>query len=380
MSYDENGRKGFGILTVFILMLVAAILGGVIVLGAGHAGLLDWVGSNDSGQGSGESINGQVVQQTVTLDYNDAVVDIAERVSPAIVCINNYDEYSDFFTGSTTEYQQSSGSGVIYSEDGYIVTNNHVVEGATRIVVTLYDGTSYDATVVGTDSRTDLAVLKIDGAENLVAAEFGDSDALKVGELAIAIGNPGGDTFARSLTQGRISGLDRTITTQDGLQFTLIQTDAAINPGNSGGALLNSLGQVIGINTIKISLSGYEGMGFAIPSNTVQGIISDLQQYGKVSRPALGVGVVRDITEDLARYNNLPVDYGVLVVPNENGNAAKAGLKQYDIIIAVDGEKVTDYMELQSIIFSHNIGDTVTVTVQRGQEQLDLEIVLGELE
>ena len=173
---------------------------------------------------------------------------------------------------------------------------------------------------------------------------------------------------------------DRTITTQDGLQFTLIQTDAAINPGNSRGALLNSLGQVIGINTIKISLSGYEGMGFAIPSNTVQGIISDLQQYGKVSRPALGVGVVRDITEDLARYNNLPVDYGVLVVPNENGNAAKAGLKQYDIIIAVDGEKVTDYMELQSIIFSHNIGDTVTVTVQRGQEQLDLEIVLGELE
>lgn len=214
MSYDENGRKGFGILTVFILMLVAAILGGVIVLGAGHAGLLDWVGSNDSGQSSGESINGQVVQQTVTLDYNDAVVDIAERVSPAIVCINNYDEYSDFFTGSTTEYQQSSGSGVIYSEDGYIVTNNHVVEGATRIVVTLYDGTSYDATVVGTDSRTDLAVLKIDGAENLVAAEFGDSDALKVGELAIAIGNPGGDTFARSLTQGRISGLDRTITTR----------------------------------------------------------------------------------------------------------------------------------------------------------------------
>jgi len=381
MSYHDdnegNHRRGFGVLAVLVLMFVSAILGGFVVIGAWQAGLLGQVGQGST-TSTGET-TGNSESQTINIDYNDVVVDVAEKVSPAVVCISNRDTYTDFFQGGTTEVEQGTGSGVIFSADGYIVTNNHVIEGASRLVVTLYDGRETDATVVGKDSRTDLAVLKINDTKDLVAAEFGDSDNLKVGEIAIAIGNPGGSRFARSLTQGRISGLNRLLETAEGLQFRLIQTDAAINPGNSGGALVNAKGQVIGINTIKISASGYEGMGFAIPSNEVETIVADLQEHGKVLRPALGVGIVRDITPELAKYNDLSVDYGVLIVPQDGGPAAQAGMEQYDIIIAVNDEKIESGSQLQQRIFSMKIGDKVTVTVQRGAKQLQLEVTLGEL-
>ena len=384
MSFDDPGKqshKGIPVLTVFILMFVAAILGGIVVLGAVQAGLLGNVGqTTSSGNTTGNTATGSTLpQQTLSVNYDDVVVQVAEKVSPAIVCISNRDTYNDFFQGETTEVEQGTGSGVIYSTDGYIVTNNHVIEGASRVVVTLYDGREVDATLVGRDARTDLAVLKIDDTEGLVAAEFGDSDSLKVGEMAIAIGNPGGSEFARSLTQGRISGLNRLLVTQEGLQFRLIQTDAAINPGNSGGALVNAAGQVIGINTIKISASDYEGMGFAIPINAAKEIIEELEQNGKVVRPALGVSIVRDITPDLAKYNNLAVDYGVLVAPSELGPAARAGIQAYDIIIAVNGEKIETGNQLQEAIFAMDVGDEVTVTVQRGNEQKDFKVTLGEL-
>ncbi len=376
---EGNNRRGFGVLTVLVLMFVAAVLGGVVVIGAWQAGLLGQVGQNNAPSARDEETAGNSGTQNITVNYDDVVVDIAEKVSPAVVCISNRDTYSDFFQGGTAEVEQGTGSGVIISKDGYIVTNSHVIEGASRLVVTLYDGSEVDATVVGNDSRTDLALLKIKEAKDLVVADLGDSDNLKVGELAVAIGNPGGSRFARSVTQGRISGLNRLLETSEGLQFRLIQTDAAINPGNSGGALVNAKGQVVGINTIKVSASGYEGMGFAIPSNEVKIIVADLEQYGKVLRPALGVGIVRDITPELAKYNNLSVDYGVLVVPQQGGPAAKAGMEQYDIITAVNGEKIESGSQLQQIVFAMKIGDMVTVTVQRGTKQLQFEVTLAEL-
>ena len=325
------------------------------------------------------------VEPTV-MDYqNNNAITVGQEVSPAVVFISNIQNVRTFMhsygwgSGQTTEAVASTGSGVIYSADGYIITNNHVVSGAEKISVTLYNGDSYIAEVVGTDERTDLAVIKIQPDEALTVAEFGDSDQLVVGEVAIAIGNPGGENFANSLTQGVISGLNRSVSTSDGTVLTVLQTDAAINPGNSGGALCNTAGQVIGINTIKISMTGYEGMGFAIPSNDVLNICGQLMTNGKVTRPALGVNILADVTPQIAYYNNLSVDYGVLVVPTSGSAAEQAGLESYDIVVAVDGVEISSYSELQSMIFAHKIGDTVVVSVVRGDEKLDLEVTLQEL-
>ena len=325
------------------------------------------------------------VEPTVTDYQNNNAITVGQEVSPAVVFISNIQNVRTFMhpygwgSGQTTEAVASTGSGVIYSADGYIITNNHVVSGAEKISVTLYNGDSYIAEVVGTDERTDLAVIKIQPDEALTVAKFGDSDQLVVGEVAIAIGNPGGENFANSLTQGVISGLNRSVSTSDGTVLTVLQTDAAINPGNSGGALCNAAGQVIGINTIKISMTGYEGMGFAIPSNDVLNICGQLMTNGKVTRPALGVNILADVTPQIAYYNNLSVDYGVLVVPTDGSAAEQAGLQAYDIVVAVDGVEISSYSELQSMIFAHKIGDAVVVSVVRGDEKLDLEVTLQEL-
>ncbi|MDD2497806.1 MAG: trypsin-like peptidase domain-containing protein, partial [Desulfitobacteriaceae bacterium] len=298
MSYFHDREYGSrrGVFFFITMMIISAVIGGFIFLQAAKSmGLLNGSPGTEQQQGEAPELNippaGDVTDKT-------AVVAIAEQVGPAVVGISNLDVYSDFFRGEQ-EVEQGTGSGVIFDSAGYIVTNNHVVAGAAKLMVSLADGRQIPAEIVGTDARTDLAVIKIK-ADNLTVAKFGNSDDLRVGEIALAIGNPGGAEFARSVTQGIISGLNRLLVTEEGLQFRLIQTDAAINPGNSGGALVDIKGRVVGINSIKIARTGFEGMGFAIPSNTVQGIVSDLIKYKRVIRPALGVYMVRDVDKELA--------------------------------------------------------------------------------
>jgi len=324
-----------------------------------------------------EKSSGEVLSST-------PAVSIAQTVSPAVVGITCTSS-SRFFSRTGEE---SSGSGVIFDADnGYIVTNNHVVEGASSILVTLADGREVTAALVGRDPRTDLAVLKIN-APNLVAARFGDSSLLNVGELAVAIGNPMGMRFARSVTAGVISGLNRQLTTDEGSNFSLIQTDAAINPGNSGGALVNARGEVIGINTIKIAMPGFEGMGFAIPINQVKSVIASLVQTQKVVRPALGVRIQGEVTAEGASYYQLPADYGVVVEVHAGSAADKAGIKSGDIIIAVDGTPCRTAADLHGVISGHKVGDEVKVRLIRRRaaglrwqyEEMEVPVRLGALE
>lgn len=308
---------------------------------------------------------------------NFPVVAIAEKVSPAVVRITNISG-RDFFQSPVS----STGSGVIIdSEKGYIVTNYHVVEGAQRLEVTLSGGQSYLAQLVGGDSQSDLAVLKID-APNLPQATLGDSNKLKVGEMAVAIGNPLGEEFAGSVTYGVISALNRKITVEarpgEELTLNVIQTDAAINPGNSGGALVNSRGEVIGINSVKIQRTDVEGMGFAIPISEAKPIIQQLIEQGYVSRPFLGIYNFQEITPHIAQWYKLPVGiYVGGVVPG--GPAEKAGMKAEDIITALDGKEISSTADLQELLSQKQVGDVVSVTVARGSRQLELKITLGEM-
>ena len=259
--------------------------------------------------------------------------------------------------------EQSQGSGIILSADGYIVTNAHVVSGATSIKVVLNDNSEYNATVVGSDEKTDLAVLKID-ATGLTPAEFGNSDQMQIGEQVIAIGNPGGLELAGTLTVGYVSAVNRPITTTGGSTIDCIQTDAAINPGNSGGALVNSYGQVIGINSQKIAATEYEGIGFAISINEAQPIINDLIEYGYV-RGRVVMGITMQIIDPTfaAIYGYQP-GIGVVSV-EQNSPAAKAGLVAGDIITAIDGESITSQETLTSILEGHKPGDVIELTVYR---------------
>jgi len=286
------------------------------------------------------------------------VSEAAALVSPSVVGITSLQKGGGIFDGRDSE---STGSGVILDKEGHIVTNNHVVADADRLIVTLVNGEEREAEIVGTDPRTDLAVIKIKGDEDLTPAVFGDSDNLAVGQEVIAIGNPLGLSFARSVTAGVVSGLNRLLSTDEGFAYRLIQTDAAINPGNSGGALANLEGRVIGINTAKIAVEGFEGMGFAIPSNQVQMVTKDLLRYGEVQRPRLGVRIVGEVSPDQAKYHKLPIYHGVVVEPHAGGPADKAGIEPFDIITQIDNQKVTTSQELQEAILSKKIGQVVKV-------------------
>ena len=269
------------------------------------------------------------------------VVEITRQVGPAVVGIETMVHRQTIY--GSTAMASGSGSGIILSNDGYIVTNNHVIEGASEILVTLSDGTEYPATLIGGDARTDLAVIKIEG-ESFPCAVLGNSSQLQVGELAIAIGNPLGNELAGSVTGGYISALNRSITVDD-QEFNLIQTDAAINPGNSGGALVNNFGEVIGINSVKMSASGVEGIGFAIPIDEAKPIIEDLIANGYVKgRPVIGI-MGRDVTERDSAYYNIPV--GIYVVETSPYSAAeRAGIKTGDIIVGIDGVEIKTMDEL----------------------------------
>lgn len=278
----------------------------------------------------------------------------------------------------------AEGSGIIISEDGYILTNNHIINStssssyyevgkANKVIVTLFnDETEYEATIIGTDEETDLAVLKIDKT-GLTAAELGDSDSVQVGEFAMAIGNPLG--MQGSVSSGMISAVNRKVTSEN-KTYTLIQTDAAINSGNSGGALVNSKGQIIGINTLKMSGSGIEGMGFAIPINLAKPIYEQLIQYNKVKRPYIGISG-RDLDEQTARANNLVVGVYVLSI-DEFSSAEKAGIRIGDVITAIDGKQISTMDELNEIKNTHSIGDEVKLKIYRDNSEKEISITLQE--
>lgn len=309
-------------------------------------------------------------------NVENPVVAVAQIAGPSVVGVK-VDFYEQGFFGELQETSEE-GSGIIYSEDGYIITNYHVVEDAisstsAQVTVTLSNQEEYEAEIIGTDSVTDLALLKID-VTGLTPATFGKSSDLQVGELAVAIGNPLGQEFAGSVTVGYISALNRTITT-DGRTYKLIQTDAAINPGNSGGALVNSKGEVVGINTVKVTDTTVEGLGFAIPSDDALKIIEELKLTGKIVRPYIGIYGI-DMDEATAKRNNLVE--GIYVYQIFSGSPAdQAGLSRGDIIVEFDGQQVTTKQELNDAKNQKSIGDKVKLKVYRGGNYQELEITLG---
>lgn len=288
----------------------------------------------------------------------------------------------------------SQGSGVIYKVDGdtaYVVTNHHVVDGAEGLEIRLYDGTTVEGTLIGSDELSDLAVISMDAANVTTTVAFADSDQLQVGSLAIAIGSPLSSDFATSVTQGIVSGLNRSVAVDlDGDQvedwnMTLLQTDAAINPGNSGGALINSAGQLIGINSSKFAATGVEGMGFSIPANDVKEIATQLETNGEVTRPVLGVSTydVSVLTEN-SRVNILNLDPemmdGVVVVDiAPNSSAAQADIQEYDVITAINGEAIANNTELRQQLYQYKIGDQIDITILRNGEETTITAELTEI-
>ncbi len=306
---------------------------------------------------------------------NTPVVRAAKAVGPTVVGITNKAVARDWFNNRIET--EGVGSGVIFRKDGYVVTNNHVVEGAKEIIVSLADGRSLKGKLVGTDEVTDLAVVKVD-ADDLPVATFGDSDKIVVGEPAIAIGNPMGLEFQGSVTAGVISALNRTLDISD-RRVKLLQTDAAISPGNSGGALVNADGEVIGINSAKVAASGVEGMGFSIPSNTVQAIINEIIEKGYVARPYLGVTVFDPQTAGRYGYQ-LNIDKGVYVFRlSMGGPADKAGMQRGDIILKLGDTDVNSVSELRTQVANYNVGDTVKVTFDRNGSTRTADLVLEEM-
>ena len=309
--------------------------------------------------------------------------DIAAKLTPSVVCIQNYQVTQNYGfmqtdTSDSSVSPASEGSGIIMSEDGYIITNAHVVEGATSLKVITSDGETYEAQLIGSDTVTDLAVVKID-ATGLTAAEFGSSEDLRVADKVMAIGNPGGHELSSSVTIGYVSALNRAIANNTtGYTMEYIQTDAAINPGNSGGALINEYGQVVGINSAKISATGYEGLGFAIPIDTAQPIISDLIQYGYVKdRAVLGISG-QFIDSMTGRFYGLP--QGEYVAQLNSSEAQASGLQVGDVITAIDGQQLDSESTLRSAILSKKPGDTVTLQVYRSstQQSATVELKLSE--
>ncbi len=300
-----------------------------------------------------------------------SIPDVYDLVSPAVVTI-----LCKSPSGSYVQSQLSSGSGIIIRGDGYIVTNNHVVESATEITVNTIAGQSFPAKVIGKDSRTDLAVLKVESETALPFAELGDSSQIRVGEMALAIGNPLREELAGTLTVGYISAINRSMLI-DGKPMTMIQTDAAINPGNSGGALLNLHGQVIGINTAKSTGYDVEGLGFAIPINEAKPIIESIIKHGYVTgRVVIGIEG-QTITEAIAKANNLPV--GVYVKTVLPGSAAeKGGLQSGDVIIACDGESIKTIDEINKIRDTHSVGEKMTMRINRDGLELNVDLILQE--
>lgn len=389
---SPKNKNGFG--RSVAIPFVSGIVGSALVLGVcfGVPSVktkLMGTTSISHSQSSSNDNNGYVDQASLS-DYSDSAIYAANKILPSIVGISVEYTVSSGGLSMFSVMPQSStatatGSGIVISEDGYILTNNHIVSTssedsfyevseASKVTVKLFnDETEYEAKIVGKDEQTDLAVIKIDKT-GLTKAEFADSDLIKVGQFAMAVGNPLG--MDSSITCGVVSAVNRDVTDSDGKTFTLIQTDAAINAGNSGGALVNAQGEVIGINTLKLSGTGIEGMGFAIPINSTTDITSDLIQYNKVRRPYIGISGL-DLDEETAKRYNLV--QGVYVKSVETFSAAeKAELKPGDVIIEADGQKITSMDELNKIKNSKQIGDEVKLKINRDGEEKEITLKLGE--
>ena len=381
---DKKVGNGFG--KTVLLPFTCGILGAGIVIGTcfGVPSIKNQIVGDTAFEKTETNSIELNTQQISLLDYSDTAVGVAQKVLPSIVGISvSYSVNSPFYMNQSSA--SAEGSGVIISTDGYILTNNHVVNSsssssfyelgkANKITVKLYnDDTEYEAKIIGTDEQTDLAVIKIE-KDNLTAAELGDSDSVQVGEFCMALGNPLG--LGSTVTDGIVSAVNRTVTDEDGNSYKAIQTNSAINSGNSGGALVNSKGQVIGINTLKVSGEGVEGVGFAIPINSTKNIYEQLIEYNKVKRPYLGIGGI-EVDESTAKANNLTI--GIYVKTLENFSAAeKAGIKVGDMIIKADGKDIETMDELNEIKNSKEIGDTITLTIWRDGKTKDVEVTLQE--
>lgn len=392
------------------ISLLSGVVGGALSFGG-----LYYIANGNQSSSSTSSVSsttssGKTTVSNVTYNVTSDVTTAVSKVQDAVVSIINLQstssndqlgglfrsDESDSSSNDSTLEIASEGSGVIYKKSGdtaYIVTNNHVVEGQKELQVVLADGTKVTATLVGTDSYTDLAVLKISSSKVTTVATFGDSSALKVGEPAIAIGSPLGSEYANSVTEGIISSLNRQVTSTndegESVSINAIQTDAAINPGNSGGPLINIEGQVVGINSSKIASSSssssgvsVEGMGFAIPSNDVVTIINQLEKNGKITRPALGISmydlssISSEQQEEILKVPST-VKQGVVILNVANGTPAeKAGLEKYDVITKIDGKEITSTTELRAALYAKSVGDTMKITFYRESKEKTVTVEL----
>lgn len=388
-STEPKKRNNGNFVSGFSGILAGALLAGVVL-----PGFMDGEPASPAETAQIESVSG--LENTSTIVTSD-VTEIVDATSDSVVGVTNLQSGSQNpFSGmrSGEPQEAGAGSGVIYKKEGdsaFIVTNNHVVEGAEEVTVTLSNGTEIEAEVLGTDIWTDLAVLKTSAEEIEAVAEFGDSSVLKAGEPVVAIGNPLGLQFSGSVTTGVISGTERSIPidiNKDGIedwQAEVLQTDAAINPGNSGGALLNSQGQLIGINSMKIAQASVEGIGLAIPINSAIPVIEDLETKGEVERPALGVSIMDLNTVPKAMQQSelgIPaeVEEGIIIqAVAEASGAEAAGLQQADVIVAMNGEELASVLELRQYLYTKaEVGDTLKVQFYRGAELMEADVTLSE--
>lgn len=367
----------------FVSTVGAGILGSALTLGVvANTDILQVTTQNEATAAATEdsSSTPNIVQTSATSPTS--LSDMVEHASKGIVGISNFKNTGNRFAGSSELSEYGTGSGVIYKIDGddaYVVTNNHVIEGAGKVEVTLHDGEKETAELIGSDALTDLAVLKISSKQVETALEFGDSDKLRAGDSVVAIGNPLSLDFSGTVTQGIISAPARSIdvkTTAGNWEMNVIQTDAAINPGNSGGGLLTTDGKVIGINSLKIAENGVEGLGFAIPSNEVVPLLEQITKNGKIERPYIGVGLA-DLAEVPYMFPE-EVKGGVIVASVDPASAAgKAGLKEQDVITAINGNDINNSMELRKFLYSKlSIGDKATLTVYSGSQKRTVELTL----
>ncbi|WP_398574949.1 MULTISPECIES: S1C family serine protease [unclassified Staphylococcus] len=383
--YNENyqpPKRSFPWLRVILIALLSGIVSALIVFGATK--LMNSSNDGATVQEASNSKGGNVLDGKSS-KYK-SVNQMINDVSPSIVGVINMQKaqsLEDFFNGSAGKSQEAGiGSGVIYQKSGdsaYIVTNNHVVDGASEIKVQLHDTKKVDAKLVGKDALTDIAVLKIENAPGTKAIQFANSSKVKTGDSVFAIGNPLGLEFANTVTSGIISANERTIETQTSAgnnKVSVLQTDAAINPGNSGGALVNLDGDLVGINSMKISMAQVEGIGFAIPSNEVKITIEQLVKHGKVERPSIGIGTINmsDIPERYKRELDTDRNDGVYVAKASGSSELKEG----DIIIEADGKAIKDDSDLRSYLYENKKpDDTLKVKVIRDGKKQDLDVRIG---
>jgi len=367
---DRHSRFYFFFLAIVIAIL-GVILGGTVFPQYAIKQVVSPEVVSPSPDTSTEASQPKETGTRIVETEESVYIRVAESVGPSVVNVNTKTKIQFFFQAIP---QEGAASGVIITRDGYILTNNHVVEGAQQIRVTLADGRAFDAKVVGRDPYTDVAVIKIE-ATDLPAAKLGDSTNLKIGQIAIAIGNPFG--LGKTVTAGIISALNRSITTESGTIIEgLIQTDAPINPGNSGGALVNSAGEVIGINTAIYQ--GAQGIGFAIPIHLAKSIADQIISKGYASHPWMGV-YLDTVDAQMSAYYRLPVDYGAIIMDIvKNGPADKAGIKRGDIIIEFNGEKITTADDLVVRVMRCKVGDRIKLGIARGDQRLTIEVTLEE--